>query len=72
MVISEMWTNWRPSTLEIAIEVRRRIFNNCFWVEIKFTVDVIEPIIDVIRYRHTNSPCLGEVYKTLDTICPSI
>eukprot|EP01018_Ginkgo_biloba_P010149 Gb_26025 [translate_table: standard] len=62
MVIGHMWTNWRQSSSDVAIQVRRMILDDQFWVDVKFIVDVIEPIIDVIRYGDIDSPCLGEVY----------
>eukprot|EP01018_Ginkgo_biloba_P030164 Gb_15192 [translate_table: standard] len=68
MVLGEMWTNWRQSSSDAAIQVRATILDDRFWVDVKFVVSVIEPIIDVIRYGDTYSPCLGEVYETLDSM----
>eukprot|EP01018_Ginkgo_biloba_P033729 Gb_05725 [translate_table: standard] len=72
MVIGEMWTDWRQSSSDVAIQVRRMRLDDQFWVDVKFIVDVIEPIIDVIRYGDTDSPCLGEVYETLDSMCEQV
>eukprot|EP01018_Ginkgo_biloba_P019824 Gb_35912 [translate_table: standard] len=72
MVIGEMWTNWRQSSSNAAIQVRATILDDRFWVDVKFVVDVIEPIINVIRYRDTDSPYLGKVYETLDSMCEQV
>eukprot|EP01018_Ginkgo_biloba_P039321 Gb_36401 [translate_table: standard] len=72
MVISKMWTDWRQSSSDDAIQVRRMILNDQFWVDAKFILDVIEPTINVIRYGDTDSPCLNEVYETLDSMCEQI
>eukprot|EP01018_Ginkgo_biloba_P017738 Gb_19955 [translate_table: standard] len=69
MVISEMRADWRQSSSDAAIQVRRTILDDRFWVDVKFIVDVIELVVNVIRYGNTNSPCLGEVYETLDSMC---
>eukprot|EP01018_Ginkgo_biloba_P038404 Gb_19869 [translate_table: standard] len=45
------------------------ILDDRFWVDVKFIVDVIELVVDVIRYGDIDSPCLGEVYETLDSMC---
>eukprot|EP01018_Ginkgo_biloba_P017286 Gb_35075 [translate_table: standard] len=72
MVIGEMWTDWRQSSLDVASKVRATILDDRFWVDVKFVVDVIEPIINVICYGDTYSPCLGEVYETLDSMCEKV
>eukprot|EP01018_Ginkgo_biloba_P013561 Gb_33689 [translate_table: standard] len=69
MVIRKMWIDWRQSCSDVAIHVRRMILDDQFWVDVKFIVDVIEPIIDVICYGDTDSTCLDEVYETLDSMC---
>eukprot|EP01018_Ginkgo_biloba_P015168 Gb_27556 [translate_table: standard] len=48
------------------------ILDDQFWVDVKFIVDVIEPIISVIRYGDTDSPCLGEVYETFESMCEQV
>eukprot|EP01018_Ginkgo_biloba_P039288 Gb_22197 [translate_table: standard] len=72
MVISDMWTDWRLFRCchsSEAGDMTRGILDDQFWVDVKFIVDVIEPIVDIIYYGDTDSLCLCEVYETLDSMC---
>eukprot|EP01018_Ginkgo_biloba_P011493 Gb_23866 [translate_table: standard] len=68
MVISEMWTD-KQSSSNVAIQVRATILDDRFWVDVKFIVDVIKLIVDVICYGDRDTPCLGEVFENLDSMC---
>eukprot|EP00253_Pinus_taeda_P035891 PITA_35891 len=71
-VVSDMWEQWRLSTSDVALEVKRLILNDHFWVDAKFVAEIIEPICDMIRYADTDDPCLGEIYENMDSMCERI
>ncbi|KAH9298202.1 hypothetical protein KI387_029884, partial [Taxus chinensis] len=71
-VVSDAWAAWRQSTSETAVEVRKMVLDNLFWVDVKFVVDFIQPICEVIRFVDSDKPCLGEVYEEIDSMCERI
>ena len=71
-IVSDMWVAWRHSTSDAVVEVRRMILDDHFWADVRFVVDFIEPINDVIRFADTNSSCLGEIYECIDSMCERI
>ena len=38
----------------------------------KFVVEFVEPICDMLRYADTDNPCLGEIYENMDSMCERI
>jgi len=71
-VISDMWEQWRLSTSDAAVEVKRLVLDDRFWADIKFVVEFVEPICDMLRYADTDGPCLGEIYENIDSMCERI
>ena len=71
-VINGMRDQWSLSTSNAALEVKRLILDDHFWVDAKFVVEFIEPICDMIRYADTNDPCLSEIYENVDSMCERI
>eukprot|EP01018_Ginkgo_biloba_P006446 Gb_30345 [translate_table: standard] len=71
-VVSDMWAGWRQSTSDVLVEVRRMILDDHFWEDVRFVVDFIEPINDVIHFTDTDSSCLGEIYECIDSMCERI
>ena len=69
IIISDMWEQWRLSTLDAVMEVKRMILDDWFWDDVKFTVEFLEPICDMFRYADTNGPCLGDIYENTDSMC---
>lgn len=71
-VVSDAWAGWRQSTSNIAIGVRGMVLDEHFWADVKFVVDIIKPICEVIRFADSNNTCLGEVYEAIDSICERV
>lgn len=44
------------------------ILDDHFWVDVKFVVDFIQPICEVIKLADSNKPCLGEIYEEIDSM----
>eukprot|EP01018_Ginkgo_biloba_P020946 Gb_12097 [translate_table: standard] len=48
------------------------ILDDHFWADVKFVVDFIEPVNDVICFADTDSSYLGEIYECIDSMCERI
>lgn len=43
-----------------------------FFIECRYIVSFISPVFEVIRYADTDSPNLGEIYETFDSMLGEI
>ena len=43
-----------------------------FRADVKFVVEFVEPICDMLHYADTDAPCLGEIYENMDSMCERI
>ena len=48
------------------------ILDDQFWGDVKFVMEFVEPICDMLRYADTDDPCLGEIYENMDSMCERI
>ena len=48
------------------------LLNDDWWVEVKYIVSFIAPIVELIRYADPNSPYLGEIYESIDSMIGKI
>ena len=39
------------------------ILDDHFWADVKFVMEFVEPICDILHYAYTYSPCLCEIYE---------
>ena len=67
-IISDMWEQWRQSTSDAAMAIKRLIWDDRFWVNGKFIVEFVEQICDKLRYANTDAPCLGEICEKMDSV----
>ncbi|XP_059076405.1 uncharacterized protein LOC131078326 [Cryptomeria japonica] len=72
MVVSDAWVAWKQSTSDIAVEVRAMVLDEHFWADVKFVVDFIKPICEVIKFADSDKACLGEVYEAIDSMCERV
>lgn len=72
MVVSDAWATWRQSTSNDVVEVRGMVLDDRFWADVKFVVDFIQPICEVIKFADLDKPCLGEIYEEIDSMCERI
>lgn len=71
-VVSDAWAAWRQSSLNDAVEVRGMILDDRFWADVKFVVNFMQPICEVIKFVDSDKPCLGEIYEEIDSMCEII
>ena len=48
------------------------ILDDQFWGDVKFVMEFVEPICDMLRYVDIDGPCLGEIYENMDSMCERI
>jgi len=68
MVVSPDWNRWTESKTEEGKKIRLQILDNDWWTECSYLVSFLRPIVEVIRYTDTDSPSLGEIYETFDSM----
>ena len=66
-VISDMWDQWRLSSSDV-VEMKRLILDDQFWGDVKFVMEFVEQIGDMLRYANIDGPCLVEIYKDMDYV----
>ena len=71
-VISTEWSTWGESKTEQGKKVSRMILNDDWWVDVKYIVSFTSPIMELIRYADSDSPCLGEIYESIDSMIGKI
>lgn len=70
--VNDMWESRRLSSSDVASEMRRMIVDDHFCTNVKFVVDFVEPLLDMIHYVNKNSPCLNEIYENIYSMCERI
>ena len=71
-VIIDIQDQWKESSLDATMEVKQVILDDHFWVDVKFVVEFVEPICDMLCYVYTNSLCLSGIYENMDSMCETI
>ena len=54
------------------MELKSLTADNNFWVDVKFVVEFVEPICDMLHYANIVGPCLGDIYENMDSTCERI
>ncbi|XP_059067582.1 uncharacterized protein LOC131858371 [Cryptomeria japonica] len=70
--VSDAWAAWKQSTSDIAVDVRAMVLDEHFRADVKFVVDFIKPICEVIKFADSDKVCLGEVYEAIDSMCERV
>ena len=68
LVVSPEWARWSESKTDMAKKVRTQVLDNDWWADCSYLVSFLGPIVEVIRYTDSDSPSLGEVYETFDSM----
>lgn len=48
------------------------IFDEHWWVCVQYVLYITEPIMTMLRFANTDTPCLGDVYDGMDTIVEKV
>jgi hypothetical protein len=71
-VISSEWSTWGESKTDQGKKVRQMLLNDDWWVDVKYIVSFTSPIVELIRYADSDSPNLGEIYESIDSMIGKI
>ena len=48
------------------------ILDEHWWARVQFVLDFTEPIMTMLCFADTNTPCLGDVYDGMDTMVEKV
>ncbi len=71
-VIGTEWSTWSESKTDQGKKVSRMLLNDDWWIEMKYIVSFTAPIMELIGYADSDSPCLGEIYESIDNMIGKI
>ena len=72
MVIGHQWGVWKISNSERTQRIRDLILNESWWARVAYVLDFTEPIMTMLRFADTDTPCLGDVYDGMDTMVEKV
>ena len=72
MVISPQWGIWKNSNTARALNVRRLILDEDWWGLVTYVLEVIDPIMAMLRFADSDEPCLGDIYDSMDSMLEKI
>ena len=68
MVVTPDWNRWTGSKTNEGKKVRLQVLDDDWWADCSYLVSFLRPIVEVIRYGDSDSPSLGEIYETFDSM----
>ena len=68
MVVTPEWSRWAESKTDEGKKIRVQILDNDWWTDCGYLVSLLRPIVEVICYTDIDSPSLGEIYETFDSM----
>ena len=72
MVIGHQWGVWKISNSERAQRIRDLILNERWWAHVTYIFNFMEPIMTMLRFADTDTPCLGDAYDGMDTMVEKV
>ena len=71
MVISEFWSFWRKTDQVASKRVKDTVLDDAWWERVDLIIQIMDPIISLLRFADTDKPILGEVYEGWDSMIES-
>eukprot|EP00253_Pinus_taeda_P020515 PITA_20515 len=72
MVISEFWSFWRKTDQVAFKRVKETVLDDAWWARVDLIIQIMDPIISLIRFANIDKPILGEVYEGWDSMIESM
>ena len=66
------WNRWAESKTEEGKKIRIQILDNDWWTDCGYLVSLLRLVVEVIRSTDTDSPTLGEIYETFDSMLDQV
>ncbi|KAH9293455.1 hypothetical protein KI387_041340, partial [Taxus chinensis] len=68
MMVNQEWGRWPEANTSEGKGVKQKILDDDWWTTVRYVCSFISPVVGVIRYVDTDSPSLGEIYETFDSM----
>ena len=72
MVISDLWSFWRKTDQLASKKVKETVLDDVWWEKVNLVINIMEPIISLLRFADTDQPILGDVYEGWDSMIESV
>ena len=63
LVISEEWEMYKEDDVVKAKEVKDKILNEDFWMDVDYILSFTAPMYEMLRLADTDKPCLHNIYE---------
>lgn len=60
------------TTSNIVVEVSGLVLDDHFWADVRFVLNFIRPICELIKFANSEKPRLGEVYEEIHSMCERV
>ena len=68
LVISEEWEMYKEDDKVKAKEVKDKILNEDFWMDVGYILNFTAPMYEMLRLADTDKPCLHNIYERWDSM----
>jgi len=72
MVILEFWSFWRKTDQATSKRVKDTVLDDAWWERVDLLIQIMDPIISLLRFADTDQPILGEVCEGWDSMIESM
>ena len=72
LLISEFWSFWRKTDEVTSKRVKDTVLDDAWWERVDLRIQIMDPIISLLRFADTDQPILGEVYEGWDSMIESV
>ena len=71
-MISENWEMYKENDVVKAKEVKDKILNEEFWMDVDYILSFIAPMYEMLRLADTDNPCLHNIYEWWDSMIEKV
>ena len=72
LVISEEWEMYKEDDVVKAKEVKDKILNEDFWMDVDYILSFTAPMYEMLRLADTDKPCLHNIYEWWDSMIEKV
>ena len=69
---SEEWQMYKEEDVVKAKEVKNKILNEDFWMDVDYILSFTAPIYEMLRLTDTDRPCLHSIYEWWDSMIEKV
>ena len=72
LVISEEWEMYKEDDVVKAKEVKDKILNEDFWMDVDYILNFTAPMYEMLRLADIDKPCLHNIYEWWDSMIEKV